>query len=124
MLVWGYYDTQSEALDHVELGRSGVARRSGDSPIEPRQLLAQDAAQLGGEPLVAVDEVPQTLRNHQNPLPVGDLGQEHLGRPGALDDRALGVAGGAGQSAFARERHEEAELARAALEAHHAVPFQ
>jgi hypothetical protein len=65
-------------------------------------------------------KIPQALRQDENPLPVGNFGQQLLRRLGASQRRALAVAGRAGHAPFAGERDKQAVTAFFATVAHDA----
>jgi hypothetical protein len=76
-------------LKNVELSRGRVFRRGAAEAIKVRQCLGQDAAYLAGQTRIAMNEIPQSLRQDQNPLAIRHGGQQLIERMPALNDRAL-----------------------------------
>jgi hypothetical protein len=95
-------------LENVELRRGRVFRRSAAATIKVRQRLGQDAADLARQTRIAVNEIPQSLRQDQDPLAIRHGGQQLIERVTALNDRALCIAAWANHAALAAVRNEPA----------------
>jgi hypothetical protein len=83
-------------------GRDGIPERGLKGP-------EQDVEDGPGGPGPMVEEGPQALRDREHELAHGQVGENVIHQVGGRLGHALGVAGRAGSSALAGERHQEDE---------------